>query len=335
MSTSTQTAAERRLGVVAALLLLLAALSVVSLLCGTVWLRPAEFAGSDATARMARLILIDLRLPRLVLALLVGGALGLSGAVLQGVTRNPLAEPGLLGVSEGAAFGAVVAVYFGLAGHFEIATPVLGLLGAAVAMTLTFALGRGGGSVALILAGAAVSALMLALISLALNLAANPYAAYEITAWLLGSLADKSWNQVWLAAPFILVGSALLAVTARSLDALSLGEAQAESLGVHLGRLNLLALVGTALAVGAATAVTGAIGFVGLVAPHLMRPLVGHQPSRVLWPATLAGAALLLAADIATRLIHIGPGLKIGVFTAIVGTPLFFWLVVRLRHNAP
>lgn len=327
--------ARRRPGVSSALALLLVALGVVSLLCGTVSLGPARFVGHDATARMARLILFDLRLPRLALALLVGGSLGLSGAVLQGITRNPLAEPGLLGVSAGAALGAVVAIYFGLASRFAAAAPLLGLCGAAVALALTFALGRGGGTLALILAGAAVSALMAALISLTLDLAANPYASFEITTWLLGSLSDKGWNQVWLAAPFILVGGALLAVTGRSLDALSLGEVQAESLGIHLARLNLLALVGTALAVGAATAVTGAIGFVGLVAPHLIRPLVGHQPSRVLWPATLAGAALLLAADIATRLIRIGPELNIGVFTALVGTPFFFWLVVRLRQNAP
>jgi iron complex transport system permease protein len=328
-------AGRQRLIAAATLVLLLLALTVISLLCGTVWLRPSQFLGSDTTAHLARLILVDLRLPRLVLALLVGGTLGLSGAVLQGITRNPLAEPGLLGVSAGAAFGAVMAIYFGLAGSFAAATPLLGLCGAAVAMAMTFALGRGGGTLALILAGAAVSALMAALIALALNLAANPYAAFEIMTWLMGSLADKGWNQVWLAAPFILIGSALLALTGRSLDALSLGEVQAESLGVNLERLNILALLGTALAVGAATAVTGAIGFVGLAAPHLVRPAFGYQPGRLLWPSVLAGAALLLAADIATRLIRFGPEIKVGVFTALIGTPFFFWLVVRLRRTAP
>ncbi len=331
--------AERRLRLTGAglLIVLLIALAGISLLCGTVWLRPAQFLGSEATARMARLILLDLRLPRLVLALLVGGTLGLSGAVLQGLTRNPLAEPGLLGVSAGASFGAVTSIYFGLAGSFATATPLLGLCGAGIAMTLTFALGRGGGTLALILAGVAVSGLMYALTYLALNLAPNPYAAYEITSWLLGSLADKGWDQVWLAGPFIVVGSALMAMTGRSLDALSLGEAQARSLGVNLERVNWLALAGTTLAVGAATAVTGAIGFVGLIAPHLMRPLVGYQPRRILWPSTLTGAALLLAADIGTRLIHLGfgPELKVGVFTSLVGTPFFFWLVVRLRRLAP
>ncbi len=320
---------------VAALLVLLTILALVSLFCGTVWLPPQQLLGSDATGHMARLILIDLRLPRMTLGMLIGGSLGLSGAVLQGLTRNPLAEPGLLGVSSGAAFGAVVAIYFGFASHFAAAPQLLGLCGAGAAMLTTFALGRGGGTVALILAGAAVMALMSALTSFALDFAANPYAAFEITTWLMGSLTDKGWPQVALASPFILGGAALLAMTGRSLDALSLGEMQAESLGVNLERLNVLALVGTALAVGAATAVAGAISFVGLIAPHLVRGMMEHQPARILWPSAIAGAALLLAADIATRLIRTGPEIKLGVFTALLGTPFFFWLVVRLRKNAP
>ena len=153
--------------------------------------------------------------------------------------------------------------------------------------------------------------------------------------WLLGSLADKSWTQVMLVLPFAIIGGALLAVTGKSLDALSLGEAQARSLGVDLSRLNLLVVSGTALAVGAVTSVTGAIGFIGLVAPHLMRPLVGHQPSRILLPSALAGGLLLLCADIAARLVHTGPELKLGVFTSLLGTPFFFWLVLRLKRNAP
>ena len=187
----------------------------------------------------------------------------------------------------------------------------------------------------LILAGAAVSALASALISLSLNLSPSPYAAYEIMTWLLGSLADRSWEHVWLAGPFMLAGAALLSVTGRGLDALTLGEAQAASLGVDLNRLYWLALAGTALSVGAATSVTGAIGFIGLVAPHLVRPLMGYQPSRILLPAALAGACLMLAADIVTRLIPYGPEMKLGVFTSLVGTPFFFWLVVRMKRAAP
>jgi iron complex transport system permease protein len=187
----------------------------------------------------------------------------------------------------------------------------------------------------LVLAGAAVSALAAAGIALALNLAPNPYAAYEIMTWLMGSLADRGWAQVLVATPFIALGSALLVSTARGLDALALGEAQAQSLGIDLSRMTVLAVFGTALAVGASAAVTGIVGFIGLVAPHLVRPLVGHQPSRVLLPAALAGALLLLMADIATRLIHSGAELKLGVLTSLIGTPFFFWLIVRLRKTAP
>jgi iron complex transport system permease protein len=320
-----------------ALLLLLGAMFLISLLAGRVWLPTGEVWHGlwSQDANLAATIVTQLRLPRAVLALEVGAALGLSGAVLQGVTRNPLAEPGLLGVSAGAALGAVIAVYFGLATHFMTAAPLLGLIGALLASMLTFALGRGGGTITLVLAGAAVSALAAAGISLSLNLAPNPYAAYEIMTWLMGSLADRSWVHVLLVTPFILVGSAMLLFTARALDALALGETQARSLGINLQRLYVLAVFGTALAIGASTAVTGIIGFIGLVAPHLVRPLVGHQPSRVLLPAALSGALLLLFADVATRLIHVGTEMKLGVLTSLIGTPFFFWLVVRLRKLAP
>jgi iron complex transport system permease protein len=283
---------------------------------------------------LAGLIIYDIRLPRTVLALIVGAVLGLSGAVLQGFTRNPLAEPALLGVSSGAALGAIIAIYFGLAALSPVTGPLMGMVGALGACALTFALGRNG-TVALVLAGAAVSSLTAAGIALALNFAPNPYAAYEIMSWLLGSLADKSWTQVLLVLPFVIVGGALLAMTGRALDALSLGEAQAQSLGVNLVRLSALVVAGTALSVGAITSVTGAIGFIGLVAPHLVRPFVGYAPRRVLLPATLAGALLLLCADIAARLVHTNPELRLGVFTSLLGTPFFFWLVVRIRKVAP
>jgi iron complex transport system permease protein len=320
-----------------ALLLLLGAMFLISLLAGRVWLPAGDVWRGlwSPDANLASTIVTQLRLPRAVLALEVGAALGLSGAVLQGVTRNPLAEPGLLGVSAGAALGAVIAVYFGMATHFMTAAPLLGLVGALLASMLTFALGRGGGTITLVLAGAAVSALAAAGISLSLNLAPNPYAAYEIMTWLMGSLADRSWVHVFLVTPFILLGSAMLLFTARALDALALGETQARSLGINLQRLYVLAVFGTALAIGASTAVTGIIGFIGLVAPHLVRPLVGHQPSRVLLPAALCGALLLLFADVATRLIHVGTEMKLGVLTSLIGTPFFFWLVVRLRKMAP
>jgi iron complex transport system permease protein len=326
---------ERAINLV--LLLLVGLTGAVSLLAGRVWLPVSDVWNGlwSANDHLASLIVWQLRLPRMVLAIEVGAALGLSGAVLQGVTRNPLAESGLLGVSAGAALGSVIAIYFGFQAHIVIAAPMLGVVGALIASVLTWALGRGGGTIALILAGAAVTALAGAGISLALNLAPNPYAAYEIMTWLMGSLADRSWDHVMLVSPFVLVGALLLVLTRRALDALSLGEAQAQSLGVNLRQLYVLCIFGTALAVGASTAVTGAIGFIGLIAPHIVRPFVGYQPSRVLVPATLAGALLLLCADIATRLVEFGPEVKLGVFTSLVGTPFFFWLIVRLRKNAP
>ncbi len=323
------------------LLLALGALAfAASLLAGRVWLPPSSlldaFTGRDS---MAVLIVTEIRLPRSVLALVTGAVLGLSGAVLQGFTRNPLAEPALLGVSSGAALGAVIAIYFGLAAVSPVAGPLMGMAGGLCACALTFALGnnfgRGGGTVALVLAGAAVSSLTAAGIALALNFAPNPYAAYEIMSWLLGSLADKSWSQVLLILPFALAGGALLALTGRGLDALALGEAQAQSLGIHLGRLAALTVAGTALAVGAVTSVTGAIGFIGLVAPHLVRPLVAYSPRRTLLPAALTGAVLLLCSDIAARLVHTNPELRLGVFTSLLGTPFFFWLVVRIRKTSP
>jgi iron complex transport system permease protein len=319
------------------LLLLLAAMLAISLLAGRVWLPAAEVWRGLWSPRgdLAAAIVTQLRLPRAVLALEVGAALGLSGAVLQGVTRNPLADPGLLGVSSGAALGAVIAIYFGLARQVASAAPLAALTGALLASLLTFALGSGGGTITLVLAGAAVSALAAAGISLALNLAPNPFAAYEIVTWLMGSLSDRSWTDVVLVTPFIAAGTVLLFACARALNALALGEAQARSLGINLRTLYALAIFGTALSVGASTAVTGAIGFIGLVAPHLVRPLVGHQPSRVLVPAALTGAVLLLFADVATRLIPVGTELKLGVLTSLIGTPFFFWLVVRLRKMAP
>ena len=323
----------KRLTVILVLLGILA--FAASLLAGRVWLPPASlldvFTNRDS---LAALIVTEVRLPRSVLALITGAVLGLAGAVLQGFTRNPLAEPGLLGVSSGAALGAVIAIYFGFTALSPIAGPLMGMLGGLAACALTFALGRGG-TVALVLAGAAVSGLTAAGIALALNFAPNPFAAYEIMTWLLGTLADKSWNQVLLILPFVAVGGAVLALTGRGLDALALGEAQAQSLGINLGRLAALTVAGTALSVGAVTSVTGAIGFIGLVAPHLVRPFVEYSPRRVLLPAALTGAVLLLCSDIAARLVHTSPELRLGVFTSLLGTPFFFWLVVRIRKVAP
>lgn len=284
----------------------------------------------------AAAIVQEIRLPRAVLGLAIGATLGLAGAALQGWLRNPLAEPGLIGVSASAALGAVLAFYFGLAAAFPLALPVGGMAGACLAVLLVQALaGRRAGATTVILAGVAVTSLASALTALALNLAPNPFAALEIVFWLLGSFADRSMEHVWLAAPFMAAGWALLAGAARPLDGLTLGGETAATLGVDLAGLRRRLVFGVALAVGAATAVAGAIGFVGLVAPHLVRPLVGHLPSRVLPASALAGAALVLAADVAVRLASPGREIKLGVVTALVGAPFFLYLVVRMRRRFP
>lgn len=326
----------RRLPMNALALGLLAAASLASLFLGRVNISPQALVEGlfSSDTNLAHLVITELRLPRTILAVLVGGALGLSGAVLQGLLRNPLAEPGLLGVSSGAAVGAVISIYFGLAAAFSLATPLLGLAGALGAGALTFALGRGG-TLSLILAGAAVSGLMAAFLAMALNFAPNPYAAFEMSIWMLGSLSQKSWEHILLAGPFILAGILVLSTLGRAIDALALGEEQAASLGVNLDRTRVLALLGVGLAAGAATSVTGSIGFIGLIAPHLVRPFVGYQPRRTMLPSALFGAALLLLADIGTRVLHTSSELRLGVITSLLGTPFFFWLVVRLRRTAP
>ena len=321
---------ERRF--LAAMPCLLIMLVLLSLLAGRVWLSPSEiFSGNG----LSSLIVMQLRLPRTVLALLAGGALGLSGAALQGLTRNPLAEPGLLGISSGASLGAVIAIYFGFSALMPFAVPGFGLFGALAAMSLTFALGRGGGILSLVLSGLAVNGLMAALISLALNFAPSIEAAYEIMTWLMGSLSNRSWEHVLLAAPFVILGSGLLFASGRALDALTLGEVQAASLGIGIPRTRLLVLAGTAFATGAATSIMGSVGFVGLVSPHLVRPFFGYSPKRTLVPSALMGAALMLTADIATRLTAFGPEMNLGVFTALLGSPFFFWLAMRMRKSAP
>jgi len=281
-----------------------------------------------------RLILVEIRLPRAILGALIGGALGLSGAVLQGYLRNPLAEPGLLGISGGGALGAVIAIHSGAAGAFVLALPAGGLLGAALAaMAVMLLAGERSGPLTLILAGVAISSLAGALTTLALNLSPNPFASVEMLFWLLGSLTDRSLTHVWLAGPLIILGGALLLTTGRALDALTLGEEAAQNLGVDLKVLRARIVAGTALAVGAATAVSGTIGFVGLVVPHLLRPLVGHEPRRLLPASGFGGAALVLAADVTLRLFAPMSEVRLGVVTALIGAPFFLWLVIKTRRE--
>ncbi len=278
------------------------------------------------------LVMREIRLPRAVLAVLIGGGLGLSGAALQGYLRNPLAEPGLIGVSSAAALGAVIAIHTGLVASGSLGLPFAALGGALIGVFLVLALaGAQGGSLTLILAGIAISALAGALTSLVLNLSPNPFAASEIVFWMMGSLADRSIVHVWLLLPFIAVGVGLIATLARGLDALTLGEDAAQTMGFDLKRLRLTLVIGVAAIVGGTTAVAGAIGFVGLVVPHILRPFVGAQPSRLLWASGLGGAVMLQLADITVRVVMPERDLKLGVVTALVGAPLFLHLIYKTR----
>jgi iron complex transport system permease protein len=316
---------------------LLAGLAVLVLLLAAVSLAvgPAEVPLSGLFERdngAAAIIMQELRLPRVLLAICVGGTLGLSGAALQGLLRNPLAEPSLVGASSAAALGAVLILYFGLYTLFPLLLPMAAITGALLAVGLLYLLaGRNPGVMTLILAGIAVSSLTGSIISLAINLSPNPHSATEIVFWLLGSLKDRSMDHFRLALPFMVVGTVLLLSSGAALDALTLGEDTARTLGFNLARVRFFLVAGTALTVGSGVAVTGAIGFIGLVVPHLLRPFVGYQPRRLLPASLLGGMALLLAADIGVRLIPTQLELKLGVLTSLVGAPFFLALVLKTR----
>jgi iron complex transport system permease protein len=280
---------------------------------------------------LAWLIVSEVRLPRTLLALLVGAILGMAGAALQGYLRNPLADPGVIGVTTSASLGAVIALYTGLSSAIPLALPLMGIAGGVGCALVLLALAGRGGMLTLVLAGVAISSLCAALMSLILNFSPNPYAAAEIVFWLMGSVTDRSMDHVALAAPLIGLGALMLLLAARPLDALSLGEDAAASLGVSLARTRLLVIGGASVGVGAGTAVCGGIGFIGLVAPHLLRPLVGHRPGRLLAASALGGAGLLTLADILVRLLPTGFELKLGVVTALIGAPFFLWLIIRAR----
>lgn len=325
------------LSLLLALSLLLTALLLLSLHIG-----PAPVPVLDAVSdslygsgdSLAALIVFEIRLPRALLAICVGATLGIAGAALQGLLRNPLAGPGLIGVSNSAALGAVIAMYFGFSSVVWFALPLFGMLGAALSVVLIFLLaGHNSSVMTLLLAGVAVNAMVSSLISLALNFAPNPYAMSEMVYWLLGSIANRSMAELMLALPFMLAGWLLILSGARFLDALSLGEDSAQSLGFHLAWQRAILVVGVALSVGAAVSVSGSIGFVGLLVPHLMRPLVASEPGRLLPASALGGAIMVLLADIAVQCLSPDQELKLGVITALVGGPFFLYLIIRTRNT--
>ena len=316
----------------AGLIGLLVILSMISMLAGRVWAPWSAWTSFGADPRWS--IVFELRLPRTLLGIGVGAALGLSGAALQGYTRNPLADPGVLGVSGMAALGAVLTLYYGVTAVAPWALPVAAISGALIGVGVLMLLsGTASSMVTFILAGAILNVLSSAGLSLALSLAPNPWAVSEIVDWLMGSLADRSFDEVTMALPLIAVGCGLLLATGRALDALTLGEIGARSLGVSMSRTRWLLALGVGLAAGASVAVTGVIGFVGLVTPHLLRPFVGARPAALLGPSLLGGAIIVLAGDILVRIVPAAAEIKLGVAMAVLGAPFFLVLLLRLRRT--
>jgi len=306
-------------------------LAIASIAVGRVVLGWNVWLDQDA---IGRTILLELRLPRALLGVVIGAALGLAGAALQGYLRNPLADPGTLGVSSMAAFGAVLSIFFGLAGLNPWVLPSSGVGGAAVGMIALFLLsGLTASALTLVLSGVILSAIAVAGIALVLSLSPDPWAAGEIVRWLLGALADRSLDDLLICTPLIVIGGVLILASRRALDALTLGETGARSLGIDLGRAQWQLAGGVGLVVGASVAVSGIIGFVGLVVPHLLRPLVGARPSALLVPSAVGGAALVLAGDVVVRLLPGGSEVQLGVVMSLIGAPFFFALLYSMRRQ--
>jgi iron complex transport system permease protein len=316
-------------GLVAVLFLISLAVGPVRLSIGQVF--SGLFGGGGDSASV---IVQDIRLPRTLLAMLIGGTLGLAGAALQGLLKSPLAAPSLLGAPSAAAFAAVAAIALGLVGALSAGVPIAAIIGALASVGLLLLVaGPRASLLVLILAGLAVSALAAAGTALALNLAPGRFDDVEISFWLLGSLENRSMQHVAIALPFMAMSWLLLTWDRGAFRALTLGEEAAEGLGINMRAVRQRVVLGVAAGVGAAVAVAGSIGFVGLVAPQLMRPFVNHDPARVLVPAALTGAALLLIADIIVRLVPSAAEIKVGIVTALIGAPVFIFLIMQQRRG--
>jgi iron complex transport system permease protein len=317
--------------IVPSLSVLVLILAGASIVVGRILLGWDVWAGQDA---MGRTILLELRLPRAVLAVLIGGSLGLAGAALQGYLRNALADPGTLGISAMAAFGGVLSIFLGIAELNYWLLPLCGVAGALAGMTALLALaGTMASTLTLVLSGIILSAIAVAGIALVLALSPSPWAAGEIVRWMLGALTDRSIDDVIIATPLIVIGSIVILRCRHALDALTLGELGARSLGIDLQRTQWQLAWGVGLIVGAGVAVAGIIGFVGLVVPHLLRPVVGSRPGALLVPSAVAGAALVLAGDVLVRLLPGGSELQLGVVMSLVGAPFFFALLYSMRRK--
>ncbi|MFV0644480.1 MAG: FecCD family ABC transporter permease [Sphingomonadaceae bacterium] len=280
-----------------------------------------------------RIVVWQIRLPRALAAAMVGAALGMSGAALQGLLRNPLAEPGVLGVSATAALCATFTLSFGWATAHPFALPVATIVGALGATLLVgFAALRTQSAATLILIGVGLSSFSGALMALLMNLAPNPFSLADMVNWMLGTVANRSFGDIGFVLPFMAAGVALLLAARRGLAALALGEEAAQGIGLDLKRQRVLVILGTGLASGAAVALAGAIGFVGIVAPHILRPLVRGNPASLLLPSAALGAIILVVADTGVRLIPTDSELKLGVVAALFGAPVFIWIISRHRQ---
>ena len=289
----------------------------------------ALFLSGDAGDQ---LVVWSIRLPRAVAAFVVGAALGISGAALQGLLRNPLADPGVLGVSASATLAATFALYYGLVALNPWVLPLSAILGALLATTLiALAAIRTQSVVTLILIGVGLSSFAGAAMSLLMNMAPNPFSLSDMINWMLGSVANRSFDQILLAAPFLAIGAGMLFINRRGLTALTLGEEAASGIGLNLRHQRIYTVLGAGLATGASVSLAGAIGFVGIVAPHIVRPLVGHDPARSLIPSALLAGLFLVLADIGVRIAPTDNELKLGVVAAIIGAPIFVWIAMRRR----
>ncbi|MCZ4091845.1 FecCD family ABC transporter permease [Sinorhizobium psoraleae] len=305
------------------------------------WLSGAESADQALSAR-DRIIILDIRLPRAVLGLLVGASLAVSGVVMQGLFRNPLADPGLVGVSSGASLGAVLLIVLGaslfgplfaLVGFYAL--PIAAFFGGLVTTLLLYRIATRGGqtSVAtMLLAGIALGALTGAVTGV-LVFIADDKQLRDLTFWGLGSLAGANWTKILAAAPIILMSLAVVPFLARGLNAITLGEAAAFHMGVPVQRLKNVAILSVAAATGASVAVSGGIGFVGIVVPHLLRLVIGPDHRYLLPASALLGGTMLIFADMLARTIVAPAELPIGIITAFVGAPFFLWILLRGRSN--
>jgi iron complex transport system permease protein len=280
-------------------------------------------------------IVLDARLPRVVLAAVIGAGLAACGMVLQAVVRNPLADPMLLGVSSGAAVGAVIVLVLGFGAFTAFALPLAAFSGALAALVSVYFLARSGGrmtTVRLILAGVAVAEVLSAVASLLIVTSDDPHKTQAAVRWMLGGLGGTTWRMVWIPAVVVFLGVIVLLAVTRSLNLLYTGEEAATALGLDTHRFRAAMFVVVALMVGAMVAVSGSIGFVGLIMPHVVRLLVGADHRRALPAAALLGATFLVACDMVARTVAAPEELPVGILTALVGGPFFLWL---MRRKAP